>query len=131
MVRHCAMIVLLACTFQAVVFTDLEAVSLDKKDAPQVIRLGVITLYHPLVMYKQYQPFVDFLSETTPYSFELKVTQNYMDIIMLLCDGGIDLALLGGLTYIEAEKASCGLPFLAALNPAQKPVYQGTFIARE
>ena len=131
MLRHCTIIILLACIITTVVFSDLEAVTLEKEDGTQVIRLGVITLYHPLVMYKHYQPFVDFLSETTPYNFELKITQDYESIIRLLCDDGIDVALLGGLTYIEAEEASCGLPFLATLSPDQKTDYQGTFIARE
>lgn len=129
--RHCAIIVLLACLIQVVVFSELKAVPLEKKQAPQVIRLGVITLYHPLVMYKHYQPFVDFLNETTPYDFELKITQDYISITKLLCDGDIDVALLGGLTYIEAKKTSCCLPLLATLNADKKSVYQGTFIARE
>ena len=131
MLRHCAIIVVLACIIQAVVCSDIEAGTLDKEGAPQVIRLGVITLYHPLVMYKNYQPFVDYLSETTSYNFELKITQDYISILRLLCDGAIDVALLGGQTYIEAEKSSCARPLLAALRADKKPVYQGTFIARE
>ncbi len=131
MLRYCAIIVLFSCIIQLVLFSDLEAAASDQGRMSPVVRLGVITLYHPLVMYRQYQPFVDFLSKSTPYDFELKITQDYPSIIRLLCDGSIDIALLGGLTYIEAASTSCGLPFLAALNSEQKPFYQGTFIAKE
>lgn len=131
MFRHCLILVLLVCITQAVLFSELKASPPEQGQAARSIRLGVITLYHPLVMYKQYQPFVDFLSATTPYHFELRITQDYMSIIQLLCDGDIDVALLGGLTYLEAARTSCGLPFLATLNSAKNPVYHGTFVARE
>ena len=132
MFHHCVIRILLAaCLIPTILFTEIDAAPLEKKQIPQVIRLGVITLYHPLVMFKQYQPFVDFLSESTPYTFVLKITQNYSSIISLLCDGEIDVALLGGLTYIEAANSSCCIPFLSTLNADKKPFYQGTFIARE
>lgn len=128
--HHCAITLLFVWILLANVCT-VEAAVLEKGKAPQVVRLGVITLYHPLEMYKQYQPFVDYISEATPYDFELQITQDYVSIIRLLCEGDIDIALLGGLTYIEAANHSCCLPFLAVLGADRKPVYQGTFITRE
>ena len=131
MLRHWTIIILFSCILSTVGLSDSAAGPPDNKRPRQVVRLGVITLYHPLVMYKNYQPFVDYLSETTSYKFELKITQDYISILRLLCDGTIDVALLGGQTYIEAKKASCARPLLAALRADKKPVYQGTFIARE
>lgn len=130
MLRHCAIIILLTFMIQAVEFSDTEARPLDKERTPQVIRLGIITLYHPLVMYKNYQPFVDYLSKTTPYNFELEISQDYLSVIKMLSDGVVDVAMLGGQTYLAARKAGCVKPLLAALNPAKKPVYHGVFIAR-
>ncbi len=118
--------------FWLLLSTASFAKAVDSRDNTQEpIRLGVITLYHPLEMYKQYQPFVDYISATSPYDFELKITQDYVTILKLLCEGDIDIALLGGLTYIEAADHFCGVPFLAALDRQKKPVYQGTFISRE
>ena len=52
-------------------FADLKE-QLQKPDSGG-IHLGIITLYHPLVMYRNYQPFADYLSANTPYYFSLKV----------------------------------------------------------
>ena len=130
MLRHCAILILLTLMIQAVQFSGLEASQLDKEPTPQDIHLGIITLYHPLVMYKNYQPFVDYLSNATPYNFELEITQDYLSVIKMLSDGVIDIAMLGGQTYLAASEAGCVKPLLATLNPAKKPVYHGVFIAR-
>lgn len=130
MLRHCAIIVLLTLMIQTAGFSDVEASTLDKGRRPQVVRIGVITLYHPLVMYKNYLPFVDYLSKTTSYNFELKISQDYVSVIRLLRDGALDVALLGGKTYLEARKTAGARPLLAALRADKKPVYQGVFIAR-
>ncbi|BCO08040.1 ABC transporter substrate-binding protein [Desulfolithobacter dissulfuricans] len=131
MLRHCTIIVLFTLVIHTAIFSDTEASTTDTGHALQVIRLGVITLYHPLVMYRNYQPFVDYLSKTTPYKFELKISQDYVSIIRFLCDGVVDVALLGGQTYLEASKANCARPLLATLRDDNEPVCQGIFIARE
>ncbi|MBL4902591.1 MAG: phosphate/phosphite/phosphonate ABC transporter substrate-binding protein [Desulfocapsa sp.] len=130
MLRHCAIIIVLSFMIQVVGFSETEASQQEKELTPPIIYLGIITLYHPLVMYKNYQPFVDYLSKTTPYNFELKISQDYLSVIKMLRDGVVDIAMLGGQTYLAARKAGCVKPFLAALNSDGKPYYHGAFIAR-
>ncbi len=102
----------------------------EKTEDPTV-RFGVITLYHPLVMYKRYQPFVDYLNRMTTYHFDLKISQDYQTIISLLDDGMVDVALLAGQTYLEAQKTAAVIPLLAALGKDNKPYYSGVFITRD
>ncbi|OQX18372.1 MAG: hypothetical protein BWK76_07680 [Desulfobulbaceae bacterium A2] len=104
---------------------------LDEARPGRVIRLGVITMYHPLVMYKNYQPFVDYLTQNTPHTFELKISQDYTGIMRMLREGSVDFVLLGGVTYLEARKSEGVLPLLVTLNADRKPFCQGTFITRE
>lgn len=101
------------------------------KEAARVVRLGVITLYHPLVMYRKFQPFADYLSETTGYRFELKISQDYDNILGFLRRGAVDAALLGGLTYIKAHDATGVTPVVAALGKDGTPFCRGIFITRE
>jgi phosphonate transport system substrate-binding protein len=96
----------------------------------ETIHLGIITLYHPLVMYRKYQPFADYLSENTPYSFTLKISENYSQIIDYLSKGTVSAAILGGMTYLEAKKKVDIIPLLSALGEDGKPFCQGVFITR-
>ncbi|WP_067620876.1 phosphate/phosphite/phosphonate ABC transporter substrate-binding protein [Dissulfuribacter thermophilus] len=101
------------------------------KNKPATVFLGVITLHHPLVMFKYYQPFVDYLSKKTPYKFELKISQDYGTIVKYLVDGTIDVAILGGFTYLKARKEAGVVPILGTLNAEKKPLCQAIFIAKE
>ncbi len=96
----------------------------------QAVNLGIITLYHPLVMYRKYQPFADYLSENTAYSFTLKISENYYQIIDYLSKGTVQAAILGGMTYLEAKKKIKILPLVSALGEDGKPFCQGVFITR-
>jgi len=94
------------------------------------IRLGIITLYHPLVMYRNYQPFADYLSEKTPYTVKLKISENYYQIIDFLSTGTVQAAILGGMTYLEAKKKVEITPLLSTLGKDRKPFCRGVFITR-
>lgn len=97
----------------------------------QVIYFSAITLYHPIVMYQRYQPLMDYLSKNTPYKFELKLSQDYRDIINFLKTNKVQVALLGGVTYLEAKKEFAVIPILKPLGPDGKPFYRCVIIARD
>ena len=79
------------------------------------IRLGVITLNHPLMMYRQYLPFTDYISEKSGFPIELVLAKDYASIIDDLLTGKIDIAILGGLSYVEAREASADITPLCAI----------------
>ncbi|MEK6671956.1 MAG: phosphate/phosphite/phosphonate ABC transporter substrate-binding protein [Nitrospirota bacterium] len=97
----------------------------------QVIYFSAITLYHPIVMYQRYQPLMDYLSKNTPYKFELKLSQDYRGIINFLKTKKVQVALLGGVTYLEAKKEFAVVPILKPLGPDGKPFYRCVIIARD
>ncbi|MFK4765164.1 phosphate/phosphite/phosphonate ABC transporter substrate-binding protein [Desulfobaculum sp. SPO524] len=89
------------------------------------ITFGVITLNHPLMMYRQYLPFTDFLSERMGLPVELVLARDYATIIDDLTSGRIDIALLGGFSYIEAREASAEVsPLCAVLSPDGTPTHR-------
>src|SRR3972149_7103292 len=96
----------------------LPAPSAEERDASKkkVVNFAFISLYSPRIMYEKYQPLMDYLSENTPYRFELKLGWDYKDIINYLKNGSADIALLGAATYLEAKKEFDVMPILASLD---------------
>jgi phosphonate transport system substrate-binding protein len=97
----------------------------------QVVYFSAITLYHPIVMYQKYQPLMNYLTENTPYKFELKLSQDYRDIIIFLKSNTVQVALLGGVTYLEAKKEFDVTPILKPVGVDGKPFYRCVFITKD
>ena len=83
-------------------------------EAKPVIRFGVISRYHPVVMYEEYQPMMQYLTSETPYRFELKLGKTYEDAVNYLGQGDVQIASLGAVTYIEAHSQFGGVADLFA-----------------
>lgn len=109
----------------------LPFLSIDIAEPAETVYFSAITLYHPIVMYQKYQPLMDYLSQNTPYKFELKLSQNYRDIINFLKTRKVQVALLGGVTYLEAKKEFAVMPILKPLGPDGRPFYMCVIIARD
>ena len=120
--------VLRLCIICYIIFAPANAFT-ELKEPPK-LRLGIITLWHPLVMYEKYQPFADYLTEKTPFTFVLHIRQNYAEILEGLRTGRVQTALLGGMTYIKAKRDLNIHPLLSALNQNGTPHHRGIFIAR-
>ena len=99
-------------------------------EARDTVHFSAITLYHPIVMYQKYQPLMAYLSNHTPYRFELKLSQNYRDIINFLKEDQVQLALLGGVTYLAAKEQFNVVPVLKPLGQDGRPYYRSVFITR-
>ena len=95
-----------------------------------VIRFGVIPRYNPLVMYKRYQPIMDYLSAETPYRFELKISRDYPEAVRFLQQGVTQVSSLGDVTFAEANIEYKAIPILKPLNKDGKPFYRSAIIVR-
>lgn len=96
-----------------------------------LVYFGIIPRYNPMVMYRSYQPLMDYLSETTPYRFELKLSKDYTEAVRLLRDGITPIASLGDVTFAEARKGFGAVPILKPLNDKGLPFYRSIVIVRE
>lgn len=99
--------------------------------AKPVIPFGFCPKYNPRIMYQLYQPFIDYLNETTPYTFEIKLSRTYEDIIQQLGNGEIRIASCGPVSYIKARGQYEVKPILRALSKDGKPYYRGIIIVRQ
>jgi phosphonate transport system substrate-binding protein len=100
------------------------------EEAKKVVYFGAITLYHPVVMYQKYQPLMTYLTQSTPYKFELKLNQDYRKIVEYLDRKEVQVALLGGSTYVRAKEKTNLVPILKPLGADGTPFYRCAFIAR-
>jgi phosphonate transport system substrate-binding protein len=104
---------------------------LPKADSKETIPFGFCPKYNPRVMYQLYQPFMDYLNETTPYTFEIKLSRVYEDTIERLGNGEIVIASCGPVSYIKARERYGVRPIVRALSKDGKPYYQGIIIVRK
>lgn len=95
-----------------------------------LIRFGVIPRYNPLVMYKRYQPIMDYLTAETPYHFELKISKDYPEAVRFLQQGVTQISSLGDVTFAEANLRYQAMPILKPLNKAGIPFYRSAIIVR-
>lgn len=114
------------CTVALLLFCS----TLSAAEPRKTVYFSAITLYHPIVMYQKYQPLMDYLTKNTPYRFELKLSQDYRDIISFLKNREVQVALLGGVTYLEAKKEFDVTPVIRPLGPDGKPFYRCVFITQ-
>jgi phosphonate transport system substrate-binding protein len=82
-------------------------------------------------MYQLYQPFIDYLNETTPYQFEIKLSRVYQDTIDRLGNGDIVIASCGPASYVKAREKYDVKPIVRALSKNGKPYYRGIIIVRQ
>lgn len=110
----------------------LPAPSAEERDASKrrVVHFTFISLYSPRIMYEKYQPLMDYLTENTPYRFELKLGWDYRDVINYLKNGSADIALLGAATYLEAKKEFNVVPIHASLDSDRMPTYRSAIVTR-
>jgi phosphonate transport system substrate-binding protein len=101
--------------FFLLILAALSATALAGQPRQAALRFGVITLNHPLMMYRQYLPFTDYISERSGIPIELVLAKDYASIIDDLLTGKIDTAILGGLSYIEVKEGSPEVTPLCAL----------------
>lgn len=76
------------------------------------INFGVLPRDNPRIAFEKYQPIVDYLSESTPYSFELILKKTYRETVEAINRRDIDVALLEPITYFEARARSGVIPIL-------------------
>jgi phosphonate transport system substrate-binding protein len=82
---------------------NVDAAALKKVKGKRLVHFGVIPRDNPRILYEKYQPLLDYLSENTPYHYELALRKKYEETVAALGNGEIDIALFGPLTYLEAH----------------------------
>lgn len=100
-------------------------------DGKPIIYFGIIPRYNPMIMYRNYQPIMDYLTEHTSYHFELKLARDYTEAVALLREGITPIASLGDVTFTEAQRKFGAVPILKPLNAKGEAFYHSIIIVPE
>jgi phosphonate transport system substrate-binding protein len=95
-----------------------------------VLYVGVVSRYPPPVIYHGYQPIMDYLTERTPYRFELRPAGSYQEAVDMLVRGETAAAFLGTYIYVRAHEQSGVRAILKPLNENGEPLSRSVLITR-
>ncbi len=97
----------------------------------ETVLFGLCPKYNPRTMYQFYQPFIDYLNESTPYRFEIKLSRLYRDTVERLGKKEILIASCGPVSYIRASARYPVIPIVRPLSRNGKPYYRGIIVTRD
>lgn len=83
---------------------------------PVTLRVGLVPNIAPEQQQARYQPFADYLEGELGVTVELFVAADYAGVVAALASGRIDLAYLGGLTYVQAEAQVALTPLVSEVD---------------
>ena len=95
------------------------------------VYFGVVPRDNPRIAYEKYQPLIDYLSENTPYTFELVLKKSYEETVTALGRGDMDIALLGPLTYLHARKEFGAVTILKSITERGDPFYRSVIVTKK
>ncbi|BCG45641.1 ABC transporter, substrate-binding protein [Citrifermentans bremense] len=93
-----------------------------------VVFFGINLRYSPRTMYARYQPLMDYLTENTPYRFELLISRDYRQALNDLKDGRVLISSLGDGAFVEAMLLYGAVPIVKPLNHDGKPFYRAAIV---
>ena len=93
-----------------------------------LVTFGINLRSNPISMYQNFQPLMDYLTETTPYQFELKLNRDYQAGLKALADGTTQIGILGDVAFVEAWLLYGITPILRPLNEDGKPFVRSAII---
>jgi phosphonate transport system substrate-binding protein len=96
----------------------------------EIVYIGVISRYPPNIIYRGYQPILDYLSQNTDYNFQLKLSENYAQTIEMLINRKVEAAFVGSYVYIEAKQKYKIKPILKPLNENFLPFSRSVLFAK-
>jgi phosphonate transport system substrate-binding protein len=84
--------------------------------AGEKLRVGLVPNIAPDTQRAGYEPFARYLEQATGRRVELFVATNYAGTVAALESGQLDLAYLGGLTYVQARRRTTLVPLVTEID---------------
>lgn len=75
-----------------------------------------------------YRPIFDAVARSTGLSFDLKVAQSYGGVVEAMCNNAADIAFVGSVTYLQAQKRDCAELLAVAVKSGRSVYYSGVFV---
>lgn len=78
-----------------------------------------------------YRPIFDAVARNTGLRFDLKVAQSYGGVVEAMCNNAADIAFVGSVTYLQAQKRGCAELLAVAVKGGRSVYYSGLFVRAE
>jgi phosphonate transport system substrate-binding protein len=75
-----------------------------QQQAPQALRIGILPDERADALRDRYTPLLAYLSEQLKIEIEMKIPTDYTELVKLFQDGDIDIAYLGGATFVHSHQ---------------------------
>jgi phosphonate transport system substrate-binding protein len=93
-----------------------DSSSQNSSELPQTLMVGVIPNVSPEKQRAQYEPFRQYLKKQLGREVELFVATDYAGVVTALIAHKIDVAYLGGLTYVQAAQQDDITPLVTEID---------------
>lgn len=104
----------------------------EKSDKDKThLYIGVISRYPPNIIFKGYQPIIDYLNQNDKFYFELKLSTSYQETVNQLINGEVTVAFFGSLLYINANERYGIIPILKPLDQDFKPFFRSVLFTNK
>ncbi|MEV0428258.1 phosphate/phosphite/phosphonate ABC transporter substrate-binding protein [Micromonospora sp. NPDC050495] len=88
----------------------------NSQGIPQHLRVGIIPNISPEKQQAQYEPFRKYLADRLHVDVELFVATDYAGVVAALVSEKVDVAYLGGLTYVQADEQTDVTPMVTEVD---------------
>src|SRR6516225_12296484 len=76
------------------------------------LRLSMIPTTNPGKIIRESKPFIDYLEKETGAKVEVAVLTNYTAVVEAIASDRVDIAYLGGLTFVQASARAAAIPLV-------------------
>jgi phosphonate transport system substrate-binding protein len=99
-----------------------------KKPTAQTLRLSMIPTTDPSKMLRESEPLTAYLEDKTGMKIDMTIPTNYAAVVEAIANDQVDIAYLGGFTYVQSSKRSGVIPLV---QRDQDQNFHSVFITRQ
>ncbi len=120
-----------ALNIETILISDSKEYQIDSTALNKpVVYLSVISRYPPNIIYRGYQPMLDYLTSRSSYRFELKLSDDYSQAVKMLIEKEVVAAFVGSYVYLRAHDDYGIIPILKPLNENFEPFSRAVLFTR-
>lgn len=120
-----------AVDISTIVKSDFKYFNESSDKNKKLLYVGVISRYPPNIIFKGYQPIIDYLNQNDKYHFELKLSTTYTETVNQLINGEVTIAFFGSLLYVNTHEKYGIVPILKPLNEDFKPFFRSVLFTND
>jgi phosphonate transport system substrate-binding protein len=84
----------------------------SRSSSEQILRIAIIPSTDPGKIVRESQPLVDYLGKETGSRIDLVVPTNYAAVVEAIANDRVDIAYLGGFTFVQASRRAGVIPLV-------------------